>query len=73
MNAWNKKDRISGSAVSATLPTMPLGDITGGSSSDYMRLPMKPQKALNCFFKRAVVLPRTREHTVMCTNGGVTL
>ena len=36
----------------ATLPTMPCGpsDITGGNLSDYMQLPLEPQKALYSFF-----------------------
>ena len=62
-----------------TLPTMQLSQevewhLTGGKLSDYMQLPLEPQKAHYYFFTYAVVLPKTCKHTpVMCKIGGFTL
>ena len=48
------QSQCSGSVMTAfqnrlpTLPTMPLGDMTGSNLSDYMQLPLEPQKA-SCF------------------------
>ena len=41
-----------------TLPKMQLSDITGGSSSDYVQLPLEPQKALYFFSTYALELPQ---------------
>ena len=42
----------------------PLSDITGGSLSDYMQLPLEPQKTIILlFFPHAVELPKICQHT----------
>ena len=53
--------------------TLPLSDITGGNLSEYMQLPMEPQKALYYFYTDLAVLFKTCKHTWMYKIGGVTL
>ena len=53
--------------------TQPLGDITGGSLSDHMELPLELQKAYTTFYIYTAPLPKTCKHSLMCKNGEVTL
>ena len=46
--------------------TQPLSDITGGNFSDYMQLPLEPQKAFYHFFWLYAVAPKTCSHTLRC-------
>ena len=49
-NLHNNSSSLNPGAYITHNATSPLSDITGGNLSDYMQLPLEPQKALYCFF-----------------------
>ena len=73
-NLHNNSASLNPGAYITHNATLPLSDITGGNLSDYMQLPLEPQKALYCFFFiYAAVLTKTCKCTLMYIIGGVTL
>lgn len=50
----------------------PLTDITEGNVSDYIQLPMEPQKSTFFTFYASVCL-KTCKSTLMCKIGGITV
>ena len=53
----------------------PLTDITDDNISDYIQLPMEPQKSLYYFFSlfSVSVHLKTCKNTLMCKIGGITV
>ena len=49
--------------VAPTSPTVQLSDITGGISSDYMQLPLEPQKSFTYLFLTSTSLRGSKTYS----------